>query len=237
MEHGGKLDTVFSCLHFFHKVLTDLLTHTEIRLYVFSRECRPVQFPLTGRELPKKERHYASFIKKVLHHKDINRHNKVILFTDNIPDDLPDALHYGRLFKKNNIDFTQIIFSLQDEKDGERLSAIYRESARIADTCGGNQVFLRINDSAPVIAVECYDRYLGFLSLTTLFYSEHQHSKELQSGINPGDEHSTKKFSGTTEEAFRDKIPGEIVVQHKGGKKVKVKRVKKWQPKKIRRKP
>lgn len=214
MKQNGKLDIIFSCLHFFHTVFSNLLTHTEIKLYVFSHECRPVHYPLTGKELPRGDRQYSPFIKKVLHFKDTNRHNKVIVFTDNVPTDLQDALHYGRLFKKNNIDYTQIIFSIGDDEDGKRLSSLYQDLTQVAETCGGNQIIVNEYDIVPVIALECYDRYLGFLTMIDPLYRD---------------------LSFLKQDTMQGPESGDTVIQNVGGEKGKGKQVKKWQPKIIRR--
>ena len=211
MQQKKKLDTVFSSLYFFHTFFHDLLKNTELRFYVFSEKCKPVTYPLSGREFPKRdlskgETNYSSFIKKVLHFKDTNRHNKVIMFTDTGPTDSSDALHYGKLFKKNNIDYTQIIFMELDDSEGEqRIKSLSRECTRFIETCGGNQVIVKINEIAHIIALECYDRYLGLLTLIDPAYIQPDH-----------------------------RINAETVEQI-GGENRKVKVVKPWQPKIIRR--
>ena len=42
-------------------------------------------------------------------------HNKVILFTDGEPNDPNRAYEYGQRLRKSNIDFTQIIFYMNDD--------------------------------------------------------------------------------------------------------------------------
>ncbi|MBN2535910.1 MAG: hypothetical protein JXB88_23730 [Spirochaetales bacterium] len=214
MRQERKLDIVFSCLHFFHTELNNLLTHTEMKLYAFSHECRPAHFPLTGKELPGRESNYSSFIKKVLHFKDTARHNYVILFTDSTPADLKETLYYGRLFKKNNIDYTQIIFGAKDDESGNQLSMRYDNLTRVAETCGGNQIIVNVHEVVPVIALEDYDRYLGFLTLTDPFYQNQSFRKQ---------------------ENTQTVTSGKNGVTCDEGKKIKGKVIKKWQPKIIRR--
>lgn len=200
MESMNKLDIVLTALDFFHRYYSDILKNTHIRLYVFSDECRPADYPLSGREMEKRDTSYASFMKKVLHYRDKNVHNKLILFTDGQPSDLPEALRIAGLIKKNRIDYTQIIFSIRDElrtvvknpadtirsvdrrvDPGEKVAfvdladeeldreerRIFDEFTRIAETCGGNQIIVRINELVSLISIECYDRYIGMLTLAT----------------------------------------------------------------------
>ncbi|MBN2443469.1 MAG: hypothetical protein JXJ04_19055, partial [Spirochaetales bacterium] len=167
-------------------------------------------FPLSGKEVPKKGSHYASFVKKVLHHKDSNQRNKVILFSDKPPADMADALHYGRLFKKNNIDFTQIILCSpglkNQEQDGDRIASLSQGTSQFARVCGGNQVVVTRHESTPIVFLETYDRYLGILTL-----------------LDPGYHRPlSKKQTPLVKENGRE------ISSH--GKVVK-----KWQPKKLKR--
>ena len=66
----------------------------------------------------------------------------------------------------------------------------------------------------PVIALECYDRYLGFLTMTDPLYRDLSFQKKNN---------------------IPDTESGDIIIQKSGGKMVKGKQVKKWQPKIIRR--
>jgi len=198
MDSGGKIDLVASALNGFYSYLAEVLLNTRIRLYVFSDTCRLVDYPLSGRELGRGETSYASFMKKVLHHRDPDVHNKVILFTDGMPSDCREALRLAELLRRNRVDYTQIVFRLGDElryevrgkmgpeeavdgytelREGlesvalsdEELEAKLRSIrggfTEVARRCGGNQVILRINEILNLVAVECYDRYLGLLSL------------------------------------------------------------------------
>ncbi|MBN1697563.1 MAG: VWA domain-containing protein [Spirochaetales bacterium] len=155
-------DAVNAALRFLHTRLVPLLKGTELRLYAFSDECKPLFYPLSGREIPQKERRYASFIKKVLHHKDRDICNKIILFTDGLPDDRADTFHYIGLFKKNRIDYTQLVFGGK-ERGAERQ---YIEAAtEIADAACGNQYIIADTSCTSPLTAELYDRYLGLLNL------------------------------------------------------------------------
>jgi len=142
-------------------------------------------------------------MKKVLHFKDREVYNKIILFTDGQPTDRLEALKMAELIKKNKIDYTQLIFDIKDEQrhevlfpDGRtdgavidnvvseikdnmveveltdealdrKMKGIYKDFTEIAETCGGNQIILKINELIRIVSVECYDRYLGLLTLAT----------------------------------------------------------------------
>ena len=199
MDSHSKHDIVVSALNYFYSHIIEFLLNTKMRLYVFSDECRVVEYPLSGSEIKRGETNYSAFIKKVLHHKDTAVHNKVILFTDGQPSDQSDALRLAALLKKNRIDYTQIIFNLAEEMrmevdgadpddvvdghviahDGlehieltdEELEAkkkrIFVEFTELARVAGGNQILLKIDELSRLISVECYDRYLGLLTLAT----------------------------------------------------------------------
>ena len=47
------------------------------------------------------------------------------------------------------------------------MKGIYRDFTEIAETCGGNQIILKVNELMKIVSVECYDRYLGLLTLAT----------------------------------------------------------------------
>ncbi len=202
MDSLGKLDLVVQTVNAFYSFYTELLSNTTIKLYTFSDECRPALYPLQAAGVRRGNTAYASFLKKVLHHKEKEKRNKIILFTDGVPTDRSEALKIAELVKKNRIDYTQIIFDIKEEKrtevvyaDGavvdavdnvvDELSAdmlervlsdedldakmkrIFNEFTEVAETCGGNQIILKINELLNLVTVECYDRYLGLPSLAT----------------------------------------------------------------------
>lgn len=152
-----KLNTLLTALSHFTRSINEFLGNTSIKYYVFSNECRPVNFPLNGKEMKKEDAAYSTFIKKVLHHKNRDIRNKVILFTDTPPVDREEAIHFARLFKKNKIDYTQILLNPEEH--------LYPVFTDFAHSCGGNQIILKDNKIAGLAALECYDRYLGLLTL------------------------------------------------------------------------
>lgn len=196
-----KLDFVISAVHSFYKYISEFFLNTKIKLYVFSNECKPVQFPINGREIPREETYYSTFIKKVLHHKDSDIYNKVILFTDGQPSDFENAIELGKKLKRNKVDYTQLIFFINDDiryeyvgdvpdnfiKDGYvsednlppgvklrtltekelemRKKEYLDQFTQFAEACGGNQIVMSIYDFTNLISVECYDRYVGMLTL------------------------------------------------------------------------
>jgi hypothetical protein len=203
MDSAGKLDLVISALNSFHDHIVGILPHTRINLYVFSDTCQPASYPLNGHEINRGETDYSTFMKKVLHFRDKNVHNKIILFTDGQATDRLETLKMAELIKKNQIDYTQLIFDIKDEQrhevvfpDGQpgsgvvdnvvsevddnmvqveltdealdrKMKGIYHEFTEIAEACGGNQVIIRINELIRIVSVECYDRYMGLLTLAT----------------------------------------------------------------------
>ena len=121
MDSGGKLDLVLSALNNFYKYISEVLLNTKIKLYVFSDTCIPADYPLKGSEIKRGDTNYSAFIKKVLHFRDKEVHNKIILFTDGQPTDRLEALKMAELIKKNKIDYTQLIFDIKDEQRHEIL--------------------------------------------------------------------------------------------------------------------
>ncbi len=214
MDSAGKLDLVIAALNYFHSYVTSVLSNTKIKLYVFSDTCRPASYPLHGSEIQRGDTNYSSFMKKVLHFKDREVHNKIILFTDGQPTDRPDALRLAELIRKNEIDYTQLIFDMKDEQRhevilpdratdvidnvvsemtddmvpveltdealDEKMKGIYKGFTEIAETCGGNQIILRVNELMRIVSVECYDRYLGLLTLATREQTEAIHNESFE---------------------------------------------------------
>jgi hypothetical protein len=165
MKKKERWDAVTASLYFLNTHMKVLLKGTEIKLYVFSEECRPVSYPLTGREIPRNKRCFSSFIKKVLHHKDTEGYNKVLVFTDGLPDDRSETLHYIRLFKKNKLDYTQILLGWKGEKQDTQRTGQLHDFTVLADAGGGNQLIITNTDCTAILAEELYDRYLGLLTL------------------------------------------------------------------------
>ena len=56
---------------------------------------------------------------------------------------------------------------LTDEELEERTKRIFEKFTELALASGGNQILPKINELTRLISVECYDRYLGLLTLAT----------------------------------------------------------------------
>jgi len=203
MESAGKLEIALSCIDVFEDFISKIMKKTRIQLYAFSDICRPVDRPLSSREMEGGETNYASFMKKILHLRDRDVHNKVILFTDGRPSDKTEAIKMASLFKKNKIDYTQLVFDIREEQreeiiidgsydlsltvdsiirdedlaenmtrktlDNEELDAkmtdLFKDFTDIAEAAGGNQIIVKINSLIKMVSIECYDRYMGLLTL------------------------------------------------------------------------
>ncbi|MCG8572449.1 MAG: VWA domain-containing protein [Spirochaetes bacterium] len=196
MNHYNKHDYAVNAVNFLYRYINEFLLNTSITLYVFSDKCRVVDFPLTGKELPRGETSYSSFFKAVLKRKAKGRYNKIILLTDGIPSDFSSALRMAEQCKVEKIDYSQIIYSFKgdlknrvagnpiqtldgfllngehqeyhrnDQEIQEEYEKIAGQFTQIAEVCGGNQIILKVNDLIGLLTVEFYDRYLGLLSLT-----------------------------------------------------------------------
>lgn len=200
MDSGGKIDILLAAVNSFYRYITSALKNTNINLYVFADECRPADSPLTGREIDRGNTSYSAFMKKVLHYRDRDVKNMIILFTDGEPTDRSETMKMAKLIKKNKIDYTQIIFNIKEEQRhevkftnsgasividkvveeltddmtqvelsddelDEKLKRLFSGFTEIAETCGGNQIILKINELLSIVTVECYDKYLGLLTL------------------------------------------------------------------------
>jgi hypothetical protein len=117
MHNRGRIALVVDALGFFLGSLAGLLKNSRFLFYLFSDECKPVRFPFPMDAIPARETNYASFAKKVLHQRDKTVRNKVLLFTDGRPGDESAARELLGLFRKNQIDYTQIVFNLSEEFD------------------------------------------------------------------------------------------------------------------------
>ena len=72
------------------------------------------------------------------------------------------------------------IHELTDEALDEKMKGIYKNFTEIAETCGGNQIILRVNELMRIVSVECYDRYLGLLTLATREQTEAIHDESFE---------------------------------------------------------
>jgi len=67
----------------------------------------------------------------------------------------------------DDVQGSMVRVELSDEALDRKMKGIYRDFSEIAEVCGGNQVILRINELVRIVSVECYDRYMGLLTLAT----------------------------------------------------------------------
>ena len=201
MDVGGKLEIAVDALNSIYRSVRDCFTKCKISMYGFSDSCTTLTYPVDNLGLKRGDTNYSSFIKSVLHNRDRDVWNMIILITDGLPTDRSEALKLCQLVKKNSIDYTQIILDtretmryegrfiegtavnlvdniivdeenidiedviLTDDELDNKMKGIYQDFTEIAGICGGNQVILKINKILKYVTVECYDRYIGALSL------------------------------------------------------------------------
>ncbi|MGL1892641.1 MAG: VWA domain-containing protein [Spirochaetaceae bacterium] len=137
MDNLGKLDLALAAVNSLYDFVDRCFKNTKINLYVFSDKCRLVEYPMDNVKIPRKDTNYSSFMKKILHHRDRDIHNSIILLTDGLPSDLGEALKMSELIKKNKIDYTQIIFQMKEE---QRIEVLYRNdsNAEVIDNIVSN---------------------------------------------------------------------------------------------------
>ena len=200
MLNCNKHEAAVKAINYFCRHLVEFLLNTKIKVYVFSKDCRIVTWPLSGREIAREETNYASFFRMVAKNLNKNKRNKLILLTDGLPTDYPEALRLAEKLRKERLDYTQIILTFKDElklgvMGSENLKIIdgfiaceekkenylvyerseedikqmeddsFRRFSSIAEVCGGNQIIILVNELVGLLAVECYDHYLGLLTL------------------------------------------------------------------------
>ncbi len=252
MDSMGKLDLVISSVEYFCNTIPLVFKNTKIKLYIFSDSCIPAELPFRSGAIERGDTSYSSFMKKVLHFRDKEVHNKVIVFTDGIPTDRTEALKIGELIKKNSVDYTQIIFDIKDEQRHEiefpfgkeridtadnvvtdvtdkmiqvelddealdrKMKRIFSEFTEIAEVCGGNQIILKINKFINLVSVECYDRYMGLLTLASREEAEaleKESSEEAKRRVKNWNNPGTKKqvesssFTGTEKQVKKWNFP------------------------------
>lgn len=218
MDAMNKLEYVLSSVHSFYKYISEFFLNTKIKLYVFSNQCALVKFPISGREITREDTYYTSFMKKILYNRENDVYNKVVLFTDGQPTDLEDSIQLASQFKTNKIDFTQIVFFVNEDiryevdnvpsgisRDGclteEKLpkGAVKRTLSdtelevkkkeylnsftRFAEAAGGNQIIISLYDFINLIAVECYDKYVGSITLADINQIQQLKSESKQESI------------------------------------------------------
>ena len=191
MKAAGRDAYVESALDLFYGYLTKLLPSAEFLLYGFSDDCRMISYPVSGKELPRRETSYESFLRKVLHHADRSVADVVILFTDGLPNDHSAALERLRTFPRMGIDFIQCVFNIEGDKrhvsegggvnvldgyvtdgdeGGRRLSDleyadlmidIRKRHSELTEAAAGAQVILHVDEALSLVSIEAFDRWLG----------------------------------------------------------------------------
>jgi hypothetical protein len=92
-----------------------LLRNTEIYAYVFSDETKQIEPDFGQWKLTPGETNMATLFKRVLHFRDGQRYNKLIVITDGEPSDYHETLELAGLLRKNRVDFTQILLHNSDD--------------------------------------------------------------------------------------------------------------------------
>ncbi len=202
MDYGNKLELAITAVNSLYDFIIKNFKNCAINLYVFSDTCIPVVYPMNDIHFKRGDTSFSSFMKKVLHKRDRNVYNSIILITDGLPTDKEETLKIAELIKQNRIDYTQIILQMREEQRFEvkyptdskvkitdniiqeitsdmvdldltdeqldsKMKKMYEDFTNIANICGGNQIILKINEFIKIVTVECYDRYLGALTLAT----------------------------------------------------------------------
>ncbi|MDH5656589.1 MAG: hypothetical protein OEZ34_11805 [Spirochaetia bacterium] len=90
---------------------------TEVRPYVFSDECKRVEFPVRMQAIPNRGTSYASFLRSIISNRDRQKRNLVLLITDGEPEDLENCKSLARTFRKFEMDFIQICFVMNRKTD------------------------------------------------------------------------------------------------------------------------
>lgn len=149
MNTMDKLNLVIAAVNLFYTHISECMLNVKIQLYVFSETCIPAKFPLSGKEIERKNTHYGSFMKKVLHHRNLDIINKVILFTDGEPTDMSDAIVTGNKMKNLKVDYTQIIFDINEDRRTEYQGLTGKEKILDGFMAGKNHglTSVRLNDN------------------------------------------------------------------------------------------
>jgi len=191
MEASGRDVYVQSAVNVFFKGLSRILENTRFRIYGFSDQCRILEYPVTGTDMPRKETYYTSFLDKVLWDAEETEPTLVIVFTDGLPTDRDRTLNRLAMLKARGLDYLQIIFNIEGDKreyvrsdghdsldgyltestvDIDRFSEEeYRSLIRklksdfteMTEVSGGSQAILNIDEALALVSVEGFDRWLG----------------------------------------------------------------------------
>jgi hypothetical protein len=193
MRASGRDDIVRKTLLLFDQGIRGLFPRARLFWHAFSETCAPMDPPFRHFPVARGETHYASFVRKVLHHRSSGIPSTVLVFTDGVPSDHPEAVDHLKRFSRLGIDYTQIVFRIAEEGygvtpestsvlDGYRLDESTpmnpldpeeqeREAEKtrlrfseLAVAAGGNQIILTVDRAFGVIAVEAFDRWVGAFS-------------------------------------------------------------------------
>ncbi|MEM7181068.1 MAG: vWA domain-containing protein [Spirochaetota bacterium] len=162
MEKTGFLKNAIQAVNFIAEYLEKFFPKLELYIYSFSERCRPVPFPLSGKEVQRKKTSYTNFFKKVLHYRNREFRNIAIVLTDGQGKDWPESLEIAPRCKKYEIDYIQLViypdsyFTKVDKTDYSK------KMLELASLAHGNQ-FTICNSFTYTILTEAIDKYLGDL--------------------------------------------------------------------------
>ena len=193
MKASGRDGIVRETLVLFDRWVHRLFPHAHLYWHAFSDTCAQIHPPFSKPGVARGETRYEAFVRKVLHSRTRDLPSTVMLFTDGVPSDRQAALEHLSRFARLGIDYTQIVFRIDEEgygtapdgveiRDGYRVNAddparpfppdmqageaerVRREFSELAAAASGNQVILTVDRSLGVVAVEAFDRWLGAAS-------------------------------------------------------------------------
>lgn len=116
-----KLENAVAAFNRLSHTFGTLLKNTEIFAYVFSDETKRIEPDFGSWKLTPGETNMATLFKRVLHFRDRDRYNKLIVITDGEPSDYNESIRLAALLKKNRVDFTQILLHSADDHKSEVL--------------------------------------------------------------------------------------------------------------------
>jgi hypothetical protein len=146
-----KLKYIEPFLELVYHNLQSILSGLKINLYAFSDICNLVKFPLGGREIERKSSKYNPMIKKLLHHRNLDLPNFVIVFSDSLPEDIEEAITNAVKLKKLKVDYMQILLSENYTRTDSDLNL----------AIGGSQIILKEAKFFSLAALHSLDRYLS----------------------------------------------------------------------------
>jgi hypothetical protein len=110
-----KLQNGVAAFNRLSTVFGTLLKNTEIYAYVFSDETTRIEPDFGQWILTPGETNMATLFKRVLHFRERERYNKLIVITDGEPSDYTETMRLAALLKKNRVDYTQILLHNIDD--------------------------------------------------------------------------------------------------------------------------